>query len=105
MYVVNVNPVFMGMCATLGGMVFVQTCACAMLSSVACPTLSYFSTLSQKGHDFREKKIVMDHEMPVSNFTATLRETFLFLRRIERDVTYWSLCKVQYLSLSQLSEI
>ena len=31
-------------------------CACAILLSVACPALQYFSALSHKRRDFREKK-------------------------------------------------
>ena len=34
----------------------VMQCACALLSSLAGPTLHYFSTLSDKRHDFRERK-------------------------------------------------
>ena len=33
-------------------------CACAALLSVACLTLSHFSTLSHKRHDFHGKKII-----------------------------------------------
>jgi hypothetical protein len=31
-------------------------CACAILLSVACPALQYFSTLARQRHDFRKKK-------------------------------------------------
>jgi hypothetical protein len=33
-------------------------CACAILPSVACPPLQYFSTFSHKLHDFREKNVI-----------------------------------------------
>jgi len=54
------------------------------LSSVACPALIYFSTLSHKRYDFRKKKT--EHKMCDSIFQKLLSETFLILRRNERDV-------------------
>ena len=36
-------------------------CSCAILSSVACPPLQYFSTFSHKRYDFRKKKVI-DHK-------------------------------------------
>ena len=47
-------------------------CACAILSSVACPDVQYFSKLSQIRHDFRGKKKVIEHKMCVLIFSATL---------------------------------
>ena len=44
-------------------------CACAILPSVVCPALQYFSTLSHKLHDFREK--VTEHKMCVLIFSTT----------------------------------
>jgi hypothetical protein len=32
--------------------------ACTVLSSMDIPVVSYFSTLSDKWHDFREKKVI-----------------------------------------------
>ena len=43
--------------------------ACAMLSSVACPAVKYFSTLSHTRHDFREK--VTENQMCVLIFCIT----------------------------------
>jgi hypothetical protein len=35
-----------------------QAMACAVFSSAACLLLQYFSTLSHKRHDFRQKKLL-----------------------------------------------
>jgi hypothetical protein len=37
--------------------------ACALLSSVACPALRYFSTLSHKRYDFRGGGGVIEHKI------------------------------------------
>jgi hypothetical protein len=66
-----------------------------VLSSVACLVMSYFSTLSHKGHDLMEK--VIDHKIRVLIFSTTSSKTFLILRRIKRDTIinlYSSLCRV-----------
>ena len=57
---------------------------CTILSSVACPALTYFSTLSHKQHDFRKQ--VTEYSMCVMIFSTNISETFLILRRLERDM-------------------
>jgi DNA-binding winged helix-turn-helix (wHTH) protein len=65
-----------------------------ILSSVECPVIAYFSTLSHKGHDFR--KNVSKHEVCVLIFsTSCMCGTYLTRRRIERDIVY-----VQYVGLN-----
>ena len=76
-------------------------CACAILSSVACPALQYFSTLSDNLHDFREKKVT-EHKMC---FDFSLQSFFFFLKHLilkrnERDMiqnVHWSSCKVSFI--------
>ena len=42
-------------CVCVEPLLFSTQCACAILSSAACPTLQSFSTLSHKRYDFRKK--------------------------------------------------
>jgi len=68
-------------------------CACAIFSSVACPALKYFPTISHKWDDYREKEVI-NHEMYWFSLQI-LSGTFLTLRRIQRDVikksyVYWT---------------
>jgi len=64
----------------------IQQRASAILSSVACPTIQYFSTISHKWHDFQNK--VIEHQTCVSTLSTTFTETFFILRR-----TYWDMIK------------
>jgi hypothetical protein len=72
-------------------------CACATLSSMACPTLQYFSTLSYKRQDLKKKKKLPKTKCVFWFSLQFLSETFLILRRTERDMiknVYWSSRKV-----------
>jgi hypothetical protein len=55
----------------------------AILSSVACPPLQYFSTFSHKRHDLKKK--VMEQNM-CFDFLSNLSKGSLVLRIIERDI-------------------
>jgi hypothetical protein len=55
-----------------------------MRQSVACPALLYFSTLSHKRHDFRVKRSL--NIKRVLTFSTALSETFLTVRRTEREM-------------------
>jgi len=67
-----------------------------VLSSVACPAMQYFSTLSHNRPDFRKKKL-LNIKCVFWFSLQLLSQTFLIGRRIERDMIiniYWSSCKV-----------
>jgi hypothetical protein len=57
---------------------------CAILSSVACPGVRYFSTLCLKRSDFRLD--ITGQEMCVLIPSISLVETFLIRKRTERDI-------------------
>ena len=66
-----------------------------VLSSVDFLAMPYFSTLSHKRYDFREK--VFEQKVSVLIFYTTLSETFLILRIIPRDIiikVHRSSCKI-----------
>ena len=73
-----------------------QAMSVHQLPSVACPAVQYFSTLSHRRHDFLKKTLLsMKCELWFS--LQFLSETFLILRRTERDIItkeYWSSSKV-----------
>jgi len=59
-----------------------RKCARAILASVSCPALQYFSTLSHKGHIFHGK--VVEHEMCVLIFSTS------FARNISHSKKNWA---------------
>ena len=63
-----------------------------MLSSVACPVLQYFSSLSHKRHDFRRQ--IIEYKTCCNFSLQILSETFLILRRSERDM---KTCKLAFM--------
>ena len=69
--------------------------ACAILSNVAC-LHNIFPQYLVNGMIFEKKKVI-ERKMCVLIFCTTLSETFLILRRSERDMiknVYWSSCKI-----------
>jgi hypothetical protein len=62
-------------------------CACAILSSVACPALQHITASSHKGHDFRKRKKVIDHKTCLLVFSTTFdRKISHSEKKTERDV-------------------
>jgi len=69
---------------------------CSMLSSMACPALQYFSTLSHNRTIFEKRKL-LNIKCVFLFSVQLLSETFPILRRNELDMTvnvYWYACKV-----------
>jgi len=72
-------------------------CACAMLSSVACPAVKGFSILYHKDEIFEKKELLKLKYVLI--FSTTFSESFLTLRRTERDMiktVHWFSCKVSF---------
>ena len=69
-----------------------------MLSSVACPALPYFSTLSHKRHDFRKKSVIKP-KMCVLIVFKLLLEHFSSLEQFS-NVQCTQVCKVPTILLS-----
>ena len=63
---------------------------------VACPAVQYFSTLSHKRQEFREKNKLLNIKCVFWFSLQLLSESFLILRRIQRVIKHvtWSSRKV-----------
>ena len=59
-------------------------CACAMLSSVACSAVQNFFHIFHNGTIFLKK--VVEHKSASRFSVQLLSETFLILRRVERNI-------------------
>jgi len=66
-------------------------CACSILSSVACPAVQYFSTLSHTRHDFR--KSIIEHKMCVSNSSTN------YVRNIFHSKKKWARYDRKFISV------
>jgi hypothetical protein len=88
---------------------YLMQCACAILSSVACPSPQYFPTLSHKRRDFRIK--VTGHKMCVLIFSTALVRNISHSkknwRRFDQEcvlVFMWSIsCSCQILMGNEFS--
>ena len=67
-------------------------CACAILSSVACPALQHFSTLFHKMNDYK----ILDMKLCCDFSLQLLSSTFLILRRIQGDIKMYIVLRVKY---------
>ena len=68
---------------------------CSMLSSVVCPAVPSFSTLSHKQHDFR--KMLLNIKCVFGFSVQLLSETYIIVGITERDIVvnvHRSSCKV-----------
>jgi hypothetical protein len=66
-------------------------CATTILSSKECPALQYFSTLSHKQQDFREK--IIEHKLCVLIFCTNFPWNSSHSKKNDENVN-WSSCKV-----------
>jgi hypothetical protein len=79
---------------------------CVILPSVACLSLQYFSKLSHKEQNFINENSLSTKCVLI--FSTNLSESFLILRRTERDMVkkvYWSSCKVPVCSCPSLMKL
>ena len=75
-------------------------CACAILSSVACPALQNFPTLSRKRYDFRGK--VTEHKMCVLTFSTTFVWNISHSKK--NSARYCHKCILAFVLLSDCNE-